>query len=289
MQSSFTKKLLLSFFLSISSVSTSLLSKVIVWDLNGVLLTSSRFGMAREIGLPGIILDTLLGGDAKKRMFAFLNETFGYQSSANPYDPKNAQYYAMGDGLPLPEIWCQNMKGLSGNDVLKQISPKTNGYFSSKRERKVIKKLMKAIFDPTIISQHFYPIKKGAQLLRRVACTPKNTCMILSNLAGDVFDELSKRPESNDIFQHITHENIIISGKIGMMKPYANIYEYLIQKLIMLDVRFADPLFLAQECIFIDDQWENVLAARKLGITSIWFNDGDYKNLACQLKALDAI
>ena len=73
-------------------------SKVIVWDLNGVLLETSRFGMAREIGLPGIILDTLLGGDAKKTMFKFLNDIIWSQSPANPFEPKNAWYYAMGDG-----------------------------------------------------------------------------------------------------------------------------------------------------------------------------------------------
>ena len=114
--------------------------------------------------------------------------------------------------------------------------------------------------------------------------------MIFSNLAADVFDELLKKPNSPAAFLHkLPRENRIISGKIGMMKPCANIYEYLIQKLIMLDIRFADPVFLAKECIFIDDQWENVLAARKCGITAIWFNDKDYKNLACQLKLLDAI
>lgn len=267
----------------------SIISKVVVWDLNGVLLTSDRFGMARHIGLPGIILDTLLGGDAKKRMFSFLNDTFGHQSPANPLEPKNAWYYAMGDGLPLPEIWCQNQKGLSSHKVLNQALNTTKCYFSSKRERKIVENLMKAIFDPTILGRHLNPIKKGVKLLKAVANKPGNTCMILSNLAGDVFDELYKQPTCNILFQNFACENIIISGKIGMMKPYANIYEYLIQHLIKFDPRFTDPVFLAQECIFIDDQWENVLAARKCGITAIWFNDGNYKNLCCQLKLLDAL
>lgn len=266
-----------------------LFSKIIVWDLNGVLLETSRFGMAREIGLPGIILDTLIGGNAKKTMFNFLTTSFGPQAPANPFEPEHTWYYAMGDGLPLPEIWCQNMKGLSGKEIIAQANKKSRSFFSSQRERKVIRNLMHAIFDPTILSKHLNPIPKAVKLLKMVACVPTNTCMILSNLAADVFTELLKKPNSHTLFQHIAPEHRIISGNIGMMKPYANIYEYLIQKLIMLDIRFADPVFLAQECIFIDDQWENVLAARKLGITSIWFNDKDYKNLACQLKLLDAI
>lgn len=276
-------------FITLTCFQAPILSKVIVWDLNGVLLETSRFGMACEIGLPGIILDTLLGGNAKKSTFHFLNETFGYQSPVNPYEPKNAWYYAMGDGLPLPELWCQNMKGLSGKELLQQANKKSKTFFKSKRERTVIKNLMRAIFDPIILSKHLNPISEGVKLLKKVACIPTNTCMILSNLAADVFEELVKKPNSNTLFCHITPENRIISGNIGMMKPYANIYEYLIQKLIILDIRFADPIFLAQECIFIDDQWENVLAARKLGITSIWFNDGNYKNLTYQLKVLDAI
>lgn len=267
-----------------------ILPKVVVFDLGGVCFESSQFGMAREVNALGLLFNKMAGGDPKMRMFDFLNESFGAQQPVNPEDAQDAWYYAMGGDLPLPEIWCENMRGTcSSQELLTRCEEHFETFFDSPREQNLIKSLMNAIFNPEIIAKHMHPIKKGVKLVANVAQKEGNTCMVLSNFAADSFDALYAKKESQKIFKHITQENLIVSGHIGMMKPHANIYEYLKTKLVAMDARFADPFFLTQECIFIDDQIENVIAARKCGITSLWLSDGNYKKLREELAILDVL
>ena len=55
---------------------------------------------------------------------------------------------------------------------------------------------------------------------------------------------------------------IVISGDVGMKKPFPDIYEYTLQQL-------NQP---ANECFFIDDRPGNLIPAAKLGIKPILFN-----------------
>lgn len=268
-----------------------LIAKVVVFDAGGVCFDSSKSGMAREVDALGLFFNKITGGDPKARMFEFLNESFGYQPPVNPHDPVGAWLYATGQDLPLPEIWCDYMRGdCTGAELLARADEHYEKFFTSHRELKLIKGLMKAIFDPTIIAKHMHPIKKGAKLVADVARKEGNTCMMLSNFGADAFDALyAQKKAQKKIFQHIAEENIIVSGHIGMMKPCQDIYEYLKMKLFLMDARFADPIYLAQECIFIDDQIENVIAARKRGLTALWLSDGDYKKLRHELEILGVL
>lgn len=277
-----------------------LLSKVVVFDLGGVCFETSKSGMAREVNAMDLLFNKMTGGDPQARMFEFLNTMFGVQPPVNPDDDEQTWRYAMGHGMPLPEIWCENMRGTcSSPELLERAEPHFATFFDSSREHKRIKGLMQAIFDPEILAKHMYPIQKGAKLVADVAqkagntCAGNtcagNTCMVLSNFAADAFDALYEKKESQKIFKHIAPENLIVSGHIGLMKPHADIYEYLKAKLIAMDARFADPVFLTQECIFIDDQIENIIAARKCGITALWLSDGDYKKLRHELTVLDVL
>jgi FMN phosphatase YigB (HAD superfamily) len=271
-------------------INLPLLSKVVVFDLGGVCFETSKAGMAREVNALGLLFNKMAGGDPQARMFEFLNEAFGYQLPTNPDDAPEFWLYAMGHGMALPEIWCENMRGTcSSPELLERAEPHFETFFDSKREQKLIKGLMQAIFDPEIIAKHMYPIKKGAKLVADVAQKEGNTCMVLSNFAADSFDALYAKKESQKIFKHIAEENLIVSGHVGLMKPHADIYEYLKAKLVAMDARFADPAFLTRECIFIDDQIENVIAARKSGITALWLSDSDYKRLREELTILGVL
>lgn len=279
----FTKKIFLrTTIVVLALVHATALPKVIVWDLGYVCFAPKKFKMAWSIGLTSLIYHKLTGGgDVKKKMFDFLTDTFGKQL---PNDPNNPEY-VMGDGFVLPEIWCEHMKGkCSGADILEKSRPHLRTYFSSKSERNLIRRLMRHVFDPQTFALHMHPIDETAQLLKKITSTG-TTCMVLSNFAADAFEALYNKKESNAIFKHIPKENFIVSGYVGMLKPHANIYEYLKTKLIEKDNHFADPVYLAQECIFIDDQVENVIAARKCGITAYLF-DGDVPKLTAELTTL---
>jgi FMN phosphatase YigB (HAD superfamily) len=258
---------------------------VIVWDLGYVCFAPKKLNMAWSIGLPSLIYHKITGGgDIKKKMFDFLTKTFGKQDPINPNDPKRSWTYVMGDGFILPKIWCDHMKGaLSGKEVLEQAYPKMESYFTCESERNLVKSLMEHIFNPETFAQHMYPIDETAKLMKELMSDGSNSCMVLSNFGSDAFDAIYNNENSEPIFKHVPPENIIVSGHVGMLKPHANIYEHLKNKLIAQDERFADAQFLEKECIFIDDQIENVIAARMAGITTYHF-DGDSKELRKKLK-----
>ena len=62
---------------------------------------------------------------------------------------------------------------------------------------------------------------------------------------------------------------IVISGDVGMKKPFTDIFEYTLQQL-------SQP---ASECLFIDDRPVNLMPAAELGIKPILYNQAvvDYK------------
>lgn len=236
--------------------------------------------MAWSIGLTSLIYHKITGGgDVKKKMFDFLTDTFGKQI---PYDASNPEY-VMGDGFVLPEIWCEHMRGnCSGKDILTKSQQHLKKYFPSQSERRLVRRLMQHVFDPQTFAEHMHPMDETAKLINELSLTGETTHMVLSNFATDAFEAIHKKESSQAIFKHIPKENLIVSGYVGMLKPHANIYEHLKTKLIEQDSRFADPGFLAQECIFIDDQIENIIAARKQGITAYHF-DGNHQKLRTSL------
>lgn len=64
----------------------------------------------------------------------------------------------------------------------------------------------------------------------------------------------------------------VVSGAVKMIKPDAEIYEYLLQKFSLKP----------EECVFIDDRPENVETAEKLGIHGIIFTDYEQSRVELQ-------
>ena len=274
----------------ICSLVTTIYPKVIIFDLGNVLFSTSRWGVAREVGVWNLALHKLGGGDIKAASFKFLEDTFGKALPVNPQDPQEAWLYVGGDGSYLPQIWCDYMKGaLSGADVIAAACPHIDAYFVKNREKRLVTSFIETIFNPAVMAENAYPIPEGAQLLADCAARHDNTVMVLSNWADDAFDALYKKPESQVIFDYVQPEHLMISGKMGMLKPEPAIYAHVKEKLIALDARFNDPCFLAENCVFIDDQIENIVGARKAGITSLWLSDGNYQRIRHELEVLDAI
>ena len=69
-------------------------------------------------------------------------------------------------------------------------------------------------------------------------------------------------------------DGYIISAKVGMIKPDERIYR------ILMDRYRMHP----EECIFVDDNPDNIEAAKKLGITAIQFTG--YENLQKEFEKL---
>lgn len=81
---------------------------------------------------------------------------------------------------------------------------------------------------------------------------------MLSNMPQISYDSFRKRYTFFDSF-----DGLVISFKIGMIKPEPEIYRYL------LDTFSLDPV----ETVFVDDCPENLEAGEKFGITGLLFVD----------------
>ncbi|MGB0384210.1 MAG: HAD family hydrolase [Ardenticatenaceae bacterium] len=80
----------------------------------------------------------------------------------------------------------------------------------------------------------------------------------LSNWSAETFARLYPRPP-----YHFLHwfEVIVLSGKVKLVKPDPAIYDVLLKR------SNRSP----QECLFIDDSYKNIAAARELGFHAIHF------------------
>lgn len=81
---------------------------------------------------------------------------------------------------------------------------------------------------------------------------------LLSNYPRDLFTlhtESGRFPFMDQI------DGKVVSGFVQLVKPDREIYEYLLNTYHLK----------AEECVFIDDRFENVEAAKALGINGIWF------------------
>jgi putative hydrolase of the HAD superfamily len=64
-----------------------------------------------------------------------------------------------------------------------------------------------------------------------------------------------------------------------MIKPYRCIFEYFLKKYSLRP----------EECLLIDDQQENIKAARALGMHAVRIKNGNYRALLRKLKKRDIL
>ena len=79
----------------------------------------------------------------------------------------------------------------------------------------------------------------------------------LSNWSAEKFALVRPRYDFFNLFREI-----VISGQVKMLKPNREIFEYLLGKI-------GRP---AEECILVDDTFENITAARRLGFQTIHYH-----------------
>lgn len=92
----------------------------------------------------------------------------------------------------------------------------------------------------------------------------------LTNFNGETFDEASQRFDFFKLFRGIT-----VSGRIGLLKPEAEIFQHHIAAFDLVPAA----------TLFIDDVAANVAAARNAGWHALQFINPD--RLRCDLRSLD--
>ncbi|HEV2601941.1 MAG TPA: HAD-IA family hydrolase [Candidatus Babeliales bacterium] len=270
----------------ISCCTASAYSKVIIWDLGDTLFGTSYVTFARQIGVHHFINYMLFDWQSPN----IRPMVFDVLSKINPPEEFPREIATDSEGTPLPIIMNRWLAGIiSGQELLKSVRDyiehlDKQKYFISNRQKTLVLKTLEQMFDPESLVNATYPLPDAIALLndcyhaKKPDGSPKNTLLVLSNWDTVSFDLLQKRYA--DIFDTYFKKNhIIVSGAIGLIKPEKEAFKY------VLNTYKLDPA----DCIFINDLYENVLAAQAAGITALTICKGNYKSLRAILKKLDAL
>lgn len=261
------------FLFLILSSTISWCAPAIIWDLGGVLFKPNKFRMAyREIGLTNIVWyavrDLQNPKKIQKRAFEILYHLGKQQTDIPSCYPDI--------GLELPQIMCDWLEEKTDSEaIIKTVDTlieelDRDYFFVSVREKNLLKKVIRTMFNPIILAKYMEPVTQACPLLENII---EYNCeqFILSNWDAESFNELYASEHGQKIFKYFKPENIIISGKCGIMKPKKEIFELIFRKYDL------NPF----ECIFIDDQQENIKTAETFGISSILFDKNMNFNKLC--------
>lgn len=272
--------------IALLSVSITAHSKVIIWDLGSTLFSTSFMTFAYKIGLHNFLaymIFDLRNPNVKAIVFDVLQKI-------NPTEENPKEIATDDEGNPLPIVMNRWLAGLvpatetlkSIHDYIEQLDARN--YFVSKRQKRLVAKTIDQMFNPETLVEATHPIEDAITLLdecfhaKNGDGSPKNILFVLSNWDDISFELLRKRYAA--IFDtYFDKHHVIISGAIGLIKPQKEAFAYVLRT-YQLD---------AHDCIFIDDQYDNVLAAQAVGITSLLVCKDNYKTLRTILTKLDVL
>ncbi|MGE0009804.1 MAG: HAD-IA family hydrolase [Candidatus Babeliales bacterium] len=256
-----------------AATSFGLQAKTIIWDLGGVLFAANKFKITlNELGIGTLFGHTILDGknpgNLQKRAFEVLY-TLGMQKGPIHLRLKSPE------GLELPQLLVDVLLGeINPQDALRESTELVNKLWqekkiTTKREKKLLLRIMRTIFDTETFAKYMKAIPAGAQLVATCAKDPSCEQFILSNWDAYSFALLHESAEGQKVFAHLKDEHIIISGGCNLVKPSTDIFEYLIE------THDLNP----KECIFIDDTLENVKSAQACGFNTIYFHNMSHNDL----------
>lgn len=224
----------------------------IIFDLGGVLIRPK---------ISSIIWET--GPRHFAYYFATLNNPFSFRSRLFTF-LENIKPLQKMDHIPcdergghLPQILCDWMIGHDSYEILHFINKeitKNPQCFTSSAEKQMFQATIGVMFNPEKFVKTMILTDEGMAFVRK--CKKQgNKLFVLSNFNKESFELLRKQnKEFFDLF-----DGMIISGDIGLAKPDPAIFNCLLEKYEL------DP----KDCIFLDDQKENLQTAEKMGIRGL--------------------
>lgn len=263
-------------------ITSSISSKIIMWDLGNVLFGFSKMRMVFHLGVFRCL------GHSSAEMRTIISDVL---NKARENEPRNCTV-PDDKGSHLSNILCDYQAGIHPSSKLLQEALDainlldSQGYFVSNRQKRFTEKVIRSLFDVQLTARFMRPIKQGVKLLKE--CSEKvdaqgNKChemVILSNWDAESFPPFKEK--NHKVFHYIKPENVIISASFGHLdglKPSPWLFNH------MVDLKQVP----ASEFIFIDDQPCNIAAARACGMNAILVEDGNYKKVRAELQRLEAL
>jgi len=233
--------------------------KVIIFDLDGVLLRTSYTDMLRNcigssaLSLTGAWLKNL---DLQAHTFAILNRL------PITCDERHISYTPQGH--TFPPLLCNWLAGVDGYDsytVMRTALQKIDYTSLHEQDRAMYYDIIKAMCHPAWRSRSTHIMHKGLNLLRQLKHTHTGRFAILSNYDPACFQHVYHKRELQPVFAHIPSDHIFVSGYLHTVKTNPEAYY------TVCDAMGVTP----QECLLIDDQYCNIKSARSVGMHACHF------------------
>lgn len=169
-------------------------------------------------------------------------------------------------GVELPYIICAYQAGrISADDALTRAREAIASHpalFKSTHHQRIVERAIEIIFSPECEADCSMEIPAGMRILKELSDARSKG--IIKNIFGLTNWEKDAFARTRAVLPGLSYfDDIITSGEIGTIKPNEGAYRYVLEK------HHLEP----SECLFVDDQLENVLAARECGIESLLFTD----------------
>lgn len=241
----------------VNAIPTSNNNTVIIFDLDGVVLTTDKLQAFQEIGMTTILqyvaTDWQLPSQA--RLFKILENV-----------PAESNFQAYNQGILIPQImvdWqCSSQSLLS---IQFAMNRHIKNSAISDAEKNLLLQTTAMMTSPEKFIKTRKVIPAGVALLHELKQSGYKL-YILSNWDAASFSLLQKKfPEIFTYQGRDMFDGIMISGNIGTLKPERSIFE---QCLTEFNITPA-------HAIFIDDTIENIQAADNLEINTIHCNPQD--------------
>ncbi len=228
--------------------------KAIIFDLVGVLFDVNKYEAMKSIGLLSI-----LGCYIRNRQspFDFYVQTL---NTMRLHIKGEFQEEYTFNGVLLPNtigLWQCGKLTLKGTqsriknnfDILEK-----QGHFKPS-DKKLLMNMANLMIDPAITLAIMQPIDSIVAIINKLKQHSTVQIFLLSNIDAETFTLL------NTHYDHIfsLFDGLVTSYDTGLMKPHAPIFNHL------MDTHQLTPA----ECLFIDDQAENIKTALQLGFDAI--------------------
>lgn len=233
--------------------------KNLIFDLTGVLFAIDKYAIFRRMGISNVLHYVCTHRkDPFSVAFTVLNRMHAREERLDYQIIKYKQ-------VMLPRCISEWQQGKKTNkQALKEVEEYLytidgSSLFSSSLERKTINDIITAIFNAICLTSYMRPIIPNIFLLKELKEHTQHRLFLLSNFDVSAIQTIILTyPDIFSLF-----EGIVVSGQVGFLKPYPEIYHHLLDH----------HMIRAEESLFIDDQYENILGAERVGISCILYKN----------------
>jgi len=241
--------------------------KNIVFDLTGVLFNPCKKKIVGQVGVMRLLWYMVRHLEKPTKVF---DRAFDFMDLISPV-PQDSNYNFRYKDRLMSQLAYDLMIGkITSKELLellykRLIRSEYKKFFRSFLEQSMLKKITETFFSSELIVKKILrPINGGIQVVKDFYKKVNgdgqraHKLYLLSNFDSETFELLAEKYA--DLFKRF--DGIMISADVGCLKPENKIYEKFFNKFQL------DP----KECFFIDDQSENIVAAKKFGMDGITFN-----------------